>query len=101
MTVKLSRRGLFGSAAAAPFLFAPSAARALAAAAPQSPNSPSFPPVDFDGLALFGPDDVAELPDGLHPSAEGYRRMGERFHTVVFEGTGPFAPFVRDPAGRR
>jgi len=51
MTVKLSRRGLFGSAAAAPFLFAPSAARALAAAAPQSPNSPSFPPVDFDGLA--------------------------------------------------
>jgi lysophospholipase L1-like esterase len=54
-----------------------------------------------DGLGLFGPDDVAELPDGLHPSAEGYRRMGERFHTVVFEGTGPFARFVQDPAGRR
>ena len=51
MTVKLSRRGLFGSAAAAPFLFAPSAARALAAAVPESPESPSFPRVDFDGLA--------------------------------------------------
>jgi hypothetical protein len=50
MTVKFSRRGLFGSAAAAPFLFAPSAARALAAAVPGK-ESVSFPTVDFDGLA--------------------------------------------------
>ena len=50
MTVKLSRRGLFGSAAAAPFLFAPFPARALAAAVPEKAPV-SFPPVDFDGLA--------------------------------------------------
>jgi hypothetical protein len=42
-----------------------------------------------DGLALFGADDVDLLPDGLHPSAEGYRLIGERFHKLVFEG--PFA----------
>ena len=51
MTVKLSRRGLFGSAAAAPFLFAPSTARALAAAAPGKPSRSRFRAVDFDGLA--------------------------------------------------
>jgi hypothetical protein len=45
----------------------------------------------LDGLALFGPDDLDDLPDGLHPNADGYRRMGERFHTLVFEGTGPFS----------
>jgi lysophospholipase L1-like esterase len=50
----------------------------------------------IDGLSLFGRDDVAELPDGLHPSAEGYRSMGERFHAIVFEGTGPFARFAYD-----
>jgi len=44
----------------------------------------------MDGLALFGPDDVAELPDGLHPSAEGYRWMGDRFHALAFDGSGPF-----------
>lgn len=38
----------------------------------------------LDGLALFGPDDVDHLPDGLHPDAEGYRRMAARFLPVAF-----------------
>ncbi len=33
----------------------------------------------LDGLTLLGPDDVGFLPDGLHPNAEGYEMMGERF----------------------
>lgn len=33
----------------------------------------------LDGRELFGDADLADLPDGLHPNAEGYRRMGERF----------------------
>jgi hypothetical protein len=41
------------------------------------------------GPDLFGPDDVDDLPDGLHPNAAGYRRMGERFHALAFEA-GPF-----------
>ena len=42
------------------------------------------------GPDLFGPDDVGDLPDGLHPNAAGYRRMGERFHTLAFGRGGPF-----------
>jgi hypothetical protein len=42
-----------------------------------------------EGLQLFGPADVGLLPDGLHPDAEGYRLIGERFHKLAFEG--PFA----------
>lgn len=45
----------------------------------------------IDGLALFGEDDVADLPDRLHPNAAGYRRMGERFHRIAFGDGGPFA----------
>jgi len=45
-----------------------------------------------DGLALFGTADLDDLPDGLHPNATGYRRMGERFHDLVFAMSGPFAP---------
>jgi hypothetical protein len=43
------------------------------------------------GPDLFGPDDVGDLPDGLHPNAAGYQRMGERFHALAFQGDGPFA----------
>ena len=35
--------------------------------------------VYLDGLELFGPDDLAELPDGLHPSPSGYLRIADRF----------------------
>jgi GDSL-like lipase/acylhydrolase family protein len=42
------------------------------------------------GPELFGPDDVADLPDGLHPNHDGYQRIGERFHALAFEGDGPF-----------
>lgn len=38
----------------------------------------------LDGIALFGPDDVDDLPDRLHPNAAGYLRMGERFHAMAF-----------------
>lgn len=43
----------------------------------------------MQGPDLFGPDDVGDLPDGLHPNAAGYQRIGERFHTLAFE-EGPF-----------
>jgi hypothetical protein len=43
----------------------------------------------LSGLDLFGPADVDDLPDGLHPNAAGYQRMGERFHAWAFDG-GPF-----------
>lgn len=33
----------------------------------------------LDGLDLFGADDIAELPDGLHPSPVGYLRIADRF----------------------
>lgn len=45
----------------------------------------------LDGLSLFGPDDADDLPDGLHPNPDGYRRMAERFHRQVFGPGGPFA----------
>jgi hypothetical protein len=43
----------------------------------------------LQGPDLFGPDDLDDLPDGLHPNAAGYARMGERFHELAFV-TGPF-----------
>jgi lysophospholipase L1-like esterase len=45
----------------------------------------------MNGLDLFGPEDVVDLPDGLHPNAAGYRRMGERFHAQAFGPGGVFA----------
>jgi hypothetical protein len=36
-----------------------------------------------DGLSLFGPADLADLPDGLHPNDAGYQRMAERFLVQV------------------
>ncbi len=46
----------------------------------------------LDGRELLGPREVADLPDGLHPNAAAYRRMGERFATLAFGPKGPFAP---------
>ncbi|MDQ0584222.1 SGNH/GDSL hydrolase family protein [Streptomyces rishiriensis] len=43
-----------------------------------------------DGTTLFGPDDVADLPDGLHPNAAGYARMAERFLPLSFGRAGAF-----------
>lgn len=43
----------------------------------------------LSGLELFGPDDLADLPDLLHPNAAGQRRMGERFHAKVLAGSDP------------
>lgn len=38
------------------------------------------PPRWVHGPGLFG---SIDLPDGLHPDAAGYRRMGERFAPVL------------------
>ncbi|GII94254.1 GDSL-type esterase/lipase family protein [Sinosporangium siamense] len=47
----------------------------------------------LDGLDLYGESDHAEfpLPDAIHPSPEGHRRIGENFARLVFENNGPFA----------
>lgn len=45
----------------------------------------------LDGQELFGPDDVDHLPDGLHPDAEGYARMADRFAPVAFGPQGVLA----------
>jgi hypothetical protein len=37
----------------------------------------------LDGRALFGEADLDHLPDGLHPDAEGYARMGARFAALA------------------
>jgi hypothetical protein len=44
----------------------------------------------LDGRDLFNEADVDDLPDGLHPNAEGYLRMGERFAKVAFGSGGAF-----------
>lgn len=44
------------------------------------------------GHELFGPDDLDDLPDDLHPNAAGYLRMGERFAAAAFSPGAPFAP---------
>ncbi|MET4920913.1 SGNH/GDSL hydrolase family protein [Streptomyces sp. PSRA5] len=44
----------------------------------------------LDGRDLFGPDDLGDLPDGLHPNAAGYRRMGNRFADIGFGPRGAF-----------
>lgn len=46
----------------------------------------------INGLELFGPSDVSTytLPDALHPDAELYREMGERFRSIVFGEEGIF-----------
>ncbi|MGW6455578.1 GDSL-type esterase/lipase family protein [Streptomyces sp. NPDC055078] len=46
----------------------------------------------LDGLDLYGESDHAEfpLPDAIHPSPEGHRRIGENFARLVFADNGPF-----------
>lgn len=52
----------------------------------------------LDGLALYGPDDVARfpLPDGLHPDEALYREMGARFAALAF---GPDGLVPRESLG--
>ena len=38
-----------------------------------------------DGLEILGPEEAHLLPDDLHPDAEGYRLMGDRFLKRVVE----------------
>jgi hypothetical protein len=45
----------------------------------------------LEGTELFGPGDIVDLPDGLHPNAAGYQRMGERFFSCAFADGGPFS----------
>lgn len=45
----------------------------------------------LDGLELFGPDDVEDLPDGLHPNGDGYVRIGERFAALALAAGAAFA----------
>jgi hypothetical protein len=45
-----------------------------------------------DGLQVFGPADVDDLYDGLHPNAEGYLRMADRFFDLVCTPTGVLGP---------
>ncbi|MFF4653500.1 GDSL-type esterase/lipase family protein [Streptomyces sp. NPDC001380] len=46
----------------------------------------------LDGLNLYGESDHDEfpLPDAIHPSPEGHRRIGENFAELVFANNGPF-----------
>lgn len=37
----------------------------------------------LDGLELFSAADASLMPDGLHPNAEGYRIIGERFASIA------------------
>ena len=37
----------------------------------------------IDGLQILGPDDAERLPDDLHPDADGYRLMAERFEAIT------------------
>ena len=66
-------------------------ARIVAERSPRDPNLHYL-----DGRLLFGPDDLDYLPDNLHPNAEGYRLMGERFAQLVF---GPGGVFEREREG--
>ncbi|MFG2653427.1 GDSL-type esterase/lipase family protein [Streptomyces sp. NPDC048436] len=47
----------------------------------------------LNGLSLYGESDHDQfpLPDAIHPSPEGHRRIGENFAKLVFANNGPFA----------
>jgi lysophospholipase L1-like esterase len=42
------------------------------------------------GLDLFGADDVADLPDGIHPNPDGQVRIADRFERLAFGAGRPF-----------
>jgi lysophospholipase L1-like esterase len=44
------------------------------------------------GVLLSGPDDLGDLPDGIHPDARGNRAMGERFFDLMLAPGKPLAP---------
>ncbi|MEB8338448.1 GDSL-type esterase/lipase family protein [Streptomyces endophyticus] len=44
----------------------------------------------LDGRELLGPAEASDLPDGLHPTAAAYRRMGKHFAAYAFATDGPF-----------
>jgi len=46
----------------------------------------------LDGWAMFGPSDVARMPDGLHPDNEGHAAMADRFYA---EALAPGRPLAR------
>lgn len=46
----------------------------------------------IDGLEVFGLQYAHLLPDELHPNAEGYRLIGERFTRIVSQALGQAAP---------
>ncbi len=45
----------------------------------------------INGLDLFGPTDIDDLPDRIHPSPRGYVRIGQRFATRVLGPSGPLS----------
>ncbi len=46
----------------------------------------------INGLDLFGPEQARYLPDGLHPSAQGYVVLAERYLQQVMPLLGLSAP---------
>ena len=50
----------------------------------------------LSGLELFGEGDLDELPDGLHPSPQGYTRIAERFDARAFGPGGVWAGLPAD-----
>jgi hypothetical protein len=46
----------------------------------------------LSGVLLSGPDDLENLPDGVHPNARGNRAMGERFFNFMLAPGRPLAP---------
>jgi hypothetical protein len=46
---------------------------------------------DLDGRELFADDVRADLVDDLHPNAQDYRRVGDRFVQRAFGADAPFA----------
>ena len=47
--------------------------------------------ISSTGSTSSAPTTSTDLYDGLHPTADGYLRIGERFHSLVFTDSGPFA----------